>query len=82
MIFNYFTVAIFVSCYINGASQVLGGKRIHLPVQEMKETETQSLGQEDPLKRKWQLTPVSCLKIPRTEEPSGCNPYNHKVSHD
>jgi len=24
----------------------------------MKETDAQSLGQEDPLKRKWQLTPV------------------------
>ena len=33
-------------------------KKTHLPMQEMQETQVQSLGLEDPLRRKWQPTPV------------------------
>ena len=38
-----------------GASQVEQWERAHLPMQE---TSVQSLGQEDPLRRKWQRTSV------------------------
>ena len=42
-------------------------KRTHLPVRE---TLVQSLGQEDPRRRKWQTSPVFLLgKIPWIEEP-------------
>ena len=38
---------------------VVKKKKIHLPVQETPETWIQSLGQEDPLEKEWQPTPVS-----------------------
>ena len=41
-----------------GASQRAQWWRIHLPVQEMKETWVWSLGLKDPWRRKWQPTPV------------------------
>jgi len=38
---------------------------MNLPaMQETQETWVQSLGQEDPLERKWQPTPVFCLGNP------------------
>ena len=38
--------------------QVAQWKRICLPMQETQETQVQSLGQENPWRRKWQPTPV------------------------
>ena len=40
------------------AFQVAQRSRIHLLMQEMRETWVQSLGSEDPWRRKWQPTPV------------------------
>ena len=46
--------------------------RICLPVQEMKETWVQSLGQEDPLEKEMVYTPIFLVwEIPWTEEPGG-----------
>ena len=46
--------------------------RICLPVQEMKETWVQSLGQEDPLEKDMVYTPIFLAwEIPWTEEPGG-----------
>ena len=46
--------------------------RICLPVQEMKETWVQSLGQEDPLEKEMVYTPIFLAwEIPWTEEPGG-----------
>ena len=44
--------------YIHSTSEVAQWSRIHLPMQETQETWVQSLGREDPLKRKWQPTQV------------------------
>ena len=46
--------------------------------------QVQSLGREDPLRRKWQPTPV-CLpgESPWTEEPGGLQPTGlQRVGHD
>ena len=43
---------------------------IHLPVQEMQETQVQSLSQEDPLEEEMaSQCSILAWKIPRTEEP-------------
>ena len=54
------------------ASQLISGKRIHLPMQEMQETRVQSLGQEHPLEEEM-VTHFSILasEISWTEESGG-----------
>ena len=48
------------------------GKKIHLPMQEIKETWVQSLGQEDPLeKEKETHSSLLVWIIPWTEGPGG-----------
>ena len=42
------------------------------------ETQARSLGQEDPLRRKWQPTPIVLPKIPWTEKLAGYNPWSLK----
>ena len=45
----------------------------------MWETQVQSLGQEDPLRRKWQSTLVFCLENPHGQRSLvGYNPWGHK----
>ena len=41
------------------------GKKVHLPVQEIQETWVPSMGLDDPLRKKWQSTPVFLLGNPR-----------------
>ena len=58
-----------VSYTLVGASQVAQWQRICLPIQEMQQTQVQSLGQEGPLE--WEMATHSSFlawKIPRTEE--------------
>ena len=52
--------------------------------QEPQETWVQSLGQEDPLERKWQPTPsILAWRIQRTEEPGGLQfMRSQRVGHD
>ena len=53
------------------ASNVAQWYRIHLPMQEMQETQVQSLGQEDPLEFEMATHPsILAWEIPWTEEPS------------
>ena len=53
-----------------GASQVVQRYRIHLPMQEMQETQVQSLGWEDPLEKQTAtLSGILAWNIPWTEEP-------------
>ena len=50
-------------------------------VWEPQETPVQSLGQEDPWRRKWQPTPVfSPEEYPWTEELAGYSPWGSKES--
>ena len=52
-----------------GASQGLSG-RVHLPMQEMQETEVWSLGGEDPLEEEMAThSSILAKEIPWTEEP-------------
>ena len=45
-------------------------ERIHLPMQEMQETQVQSLGREDPLEEEMATHPsILAWEIPWTEEP-------------
>ena len=54
--------------------------RICLPMQEMKETRVQSLGREDPWKRKWLPTPVPLPGESHGQRSLvGCSPWGHKV---
>ena len=59
-------------------------KKNHLPVQEMQETQVQSLGQEDPLE--WEKATCSSIlswKIPGTEEPGGLQSMeSQRVGHN
>ena len=63
------------------ASQVAQWWRTCLPVQETQETQVWSLGQEDPLKERM-VTHSSTLawRTPRTEEPGGFGPWDHRES--
>ena len=57
-----------------GASLVIQWHQIHLPMQE---TQGQSLGQEDPLKKEMATHPsIHAWGIPWTEDP-GCSPWVH-----
>ena len=49
----------------------------------MRETQVQSLGQEDPLEKNM-ATHCSTLawEIPWTEEPGGLQPMGHRLEHD
>ena len=50
-------------------------------MQEMQETRVQSLGWEDPLKKKMAThSSILAWRIPWTEEPSGLSSWNHKES--
>ena len=61
--------------YTYGASQVAQWERIHLPVQEMQETQVRSLGWEDPLQEEGAThSSIPAWKIPWTEEPGGLQP--------
>ena len=67
-----------------GASQVAQWKRIHLPMQEIKETRVQSLSQENPLEKEM-ATPSSILawKILWTEKPGRLQSVgSQRVRHD
>ena len=56
----------------SGLPRWLGGKRIHLPKQEMQDTQVPSLGQEDPLEEEMAIhASILPWKIPWTEEPGG-----------
>ena len=56
-----------------------GGSVVKEPMQETQETWVWSLAWEDPLRRKWQLTPVFLPgKIPWTEEPGGLQ--GHRIA--
>ena len=47
----------------------------------MQETQVQSLGQEEPLKKEMAThSSILAWKIPRREEPSGHSPWGHKES--
>ena len=62
---------------------VTRGESIHLPVQEMQETQVQSLSQEDPLEE--EMAPhcsILAWKIPRTEEPGRLQCMGSLVRHD
>ena len=49
----------------------------------MQEIWVRSLGQEDPCRREWQLTPVFLPEeFPWTEEPDGCSPWGCRVGHN
>ena len=50
--------------FSSGLPQWLSGQRICLPMQETQETQIQSLGQEDPWRRKWHPTPASPAGFP------------------
>ena len=66
------------------ASQMALVVKNHLPMQETKETQVQSLGLEDALE-KGMVTHSSILawRIPWTEEPGGLQPIESKsVGHD
>ena len=50
-------------------------------MQEMQETRVQSLGWEDPLKKKMAThSSILAWRIPWTEKPSGLSSWNHKES--
>ena len=49
----------------------------------MQEMQVQSLGQEDPLEKKMAIhSGVLAWRIPWTEEPGGCSPWDRRVRHD
>ena len=55
-----------------GASPVAQWQRICLPMQEMQETQVQSLGEDDPLEEEMAIhSSILAGKIPWTEEPDG-----------
>ena len=57
-------------------------KKIHLPMQEMKETPVWSLGQEDPWRWKWQPTPVFLPGESRGQRKlTGYSPWGCRVRH-
>ena len=59
------------------------GKRICLPIQEMRETWVQSPGWEDPLEEEMAaLSSILAWRIPWTEEPSGLRPTGSKKESD
>ena len=61
-----------------------GKERIHLPMQEMQETQIQSLGREDPLEKEMAThSSVLAWRIPGTGEPGGLPSLGlHRVGHD
>ena len=60
-----------------------GKKKIHLPMQDMKDTWVQSLGQEDALKQEMATCSISCLGNPHGQMSTvGCSPWGHRVGHD
>ena len=61
--------------YTYGASQVAQWERIHLPVQEMQETQVRSLGWEDPLQEEGAThSNIPAWKIPWTRNLAGYSP--------
>ena len=47
-------------------------------MQELQETQVQSLGWEDPLEKEMAThSSVLAWRIPRTEEPGGCSTWDH-----
>ena len=52
-------------------------------MQELQETQLQSLGQEDPLEKRMAAhSSIPAWRIPRTEEPGGLySPWGHIVRH-
>ena len=70
--------------YTYGASQVAQWERIHLPVQEMQETQVRSLGWEDPLQEEGAThSSIPAWKIPWAEEPGGLQSMRlQRVKHD
>ena len=67
-----FALNIFAFFFLWDFPDGTSGKRIHLPIQEMQETQVQYLGWEDPLEEDM-ATHFTVLgwRIPWTEEPSG-----------
>ena len=62
-------------------SQVAQWSRIHLPVQEMQETQVQSLGQQDPLEEEMAThSSILAWRIPWTEE-SMCHKKSDTTEH-
>ena len=56
--------------HIKGFPRWLSGKRIHLPMQEIQETQVPSLDQEDPLEEETAThSSILAWDIPWTEEP-------------
>ena len=63
--------------------RVRSGKKICLPMQEMKKMCIQPLGLEGPWRRKRQPTPVFLPGKSRVQRsPEGCSPCSHKVRHN
>ena len=59
-------------CMITWSLLSSGKERIHLPMQEMQETQIQSLGREDPLEKEMAThSSILAWRIPWTEEPGG-----------
>ena len=71
-----------VSIYTNKRWQ--SGKRVHLPMQKMQETQVQSLGWEDPLETEMAThSSLFAWKTPRTEEPGRLQSMgSQRVGHD
>ena len=63
----------------------LSGKEpTHLPMQEMQDTQVQSLGREDPLEKEMATQPSTLAwRIPWTEEPGGLQSLgSQRIRHD
>ena len=68
---------------ISTTSAKPGGEVVKHPMQEMPETQVQSLGPEDPLEKEMATRSIILAwRIPRTEEPGGLqkSPWGHKES--
>ena len=70
--------------HLNRAYQVAQWHRIFLPMQEMQETQVQSLLGEDPLEKEMATQPtILAWKIPWTKEPGGLQfMQSQRVRHD
>ena len=66
------------------ASQMAQRYRTHLPMQEIQETQVQSLGREDPLEEGTAThSRILAWRIPWTEEPGGLQSMgSQRVRHD
>ena len=82
-IFQYSSIIATSICkllHINLPRWLSSKKTIHLPIQEIQETQIQSLGQEEPLEKEMAThSSILAWRIPWTEEPGGL-PTVHGVA--